>query len=224
MSIGGRSINNLCYKKKAKKCAGFTLIELIIAMIITVIISSAVLVLSNAVASAYENSQSNAYRNAGVRSTNVFFTNAVKSSNLVLKITSNRICFWTHDSNGDFAINPAELIYFDYDDSAKEINIIKFSGVNELSDTIDLSSFSGNNYMEFLKGKYNEQQARLIDHCTRLNFSSDKVSPYAQLINLAFDIDQDNRNYHFEFTVAKKVSPIAWINSDGNLKGINDDD
>ncbi len=193
-------------------------------MIVTAIISSAVLALSNAVASAYQSAQENSRRNATVRSTGVFFSDAVKSCNLVLSISDSRICFWINDDNMDSKINPSELQYFDYASNTNELNIVMFSGAKETTDVLNLEDFNGSSYMEFLVSKYKERKITLSENCVDLKFSSDNVAPQTRLVHLSFDIAENERKHHFEFTVNKQTLPSAWLNFDGALKSANDDD
>ncbi len=207
-----------------KKTRGFTLVELLVAMIVTTIICSAVLVLSDAVASASRSAQGNARLNAIARSNGVFFSSTVKSCNLILSVNDNRICFWINDDNSDSKINPSELQYFDYDSGTNTLSIFKFSGNKESSDTLDLESFEGNNYMEFLISRYNESKIILGENCFHLKFAPDYAAPHTTLVNLAFDIEIDGKSRHFEFTASKQVQPSAWLTPDGVLKSANDDD
>lgn len=205
------------------RCRGFTLVELLVALVVTAIISSAVLTLAYAITSGYEGAEQNARTNAGIRSSNIFFCDAIKNCKLILQVSSDRACFWLEDTNGDGAINSAELRFFYYHGDSKELRMLSFSGESATEDKIELFQFGSNNFMEFLIMKYNDHEAILIENCTWVKFTFDVAAPQTEMVNLAFNVSSNNGEKRFDFTACKRVSPLASLGSDLKLK-VSDDD
>ncbi|MDD5459453.1 MAG: type II secretion system protein, partial [Phycisphaerae bacterium] len=125
MSEKSRVNQCLCGKK------GFTLAELLIALMITSLILGAVAAIAHAMSSANDKAQISGEAQAQVRFTSHRINEMIKFSRLVFDIPGEGIALWINDDGysgfgeGDDKVNPAELIFLRFNNN--DLEYIKYS-------------------------------------------------------------------------------------------------
>jgi len=92
---------------------GFTLIELIIALIVTSIIATAVVTLAYALDTANEFTEDNCRTQVQIRFASLRISDLIRRSRLVCYASGGDLAVWEADYNNDGQINISELVYIE---------------------------------------------------------------------------------------------------------------
>ena len=151
---------------------GFTLAELIIALMVTAIIVSAVASLAYALGSANRATSETGQTQAVLRYANIRIADVIKHSNRVCSASSTSIRLWS-DQNGDTAEDASE--YFDITVGAESTSLL-------------LTTSLGTN--------------TLVNECSNICFVLDKPAPDTELVNISFDLEENGLINTYNVTAA----------------------
>jgi len=199
----------------------FTLLELLIALMISSIILTAVVTLSYAMNSAYESTSEMNQKEAYIRHATVKISDLIKHSRLICKASSNEIAIWKEDTNGDNLINISELVYLETG-KGNYLRLLEFNP----SDTDDeLSLYFIKNYYYaklYCIYKYPETYTTFISDCTNAKIEFDQNPPNTQKVIISFDIEENKENRKCQIISNLRCPMNNFIDTDGKL--ISDDD
>ena len=155
---------------------GFTLAELIIALMVTAIILSAVASLAYALGSANKATSEIGQAQAVLRYANVRIADVIKHSNRVCSASATAIRLWS-DQNGDAVEEASE--YFDITTNLDATSLVLTSGVGAIT---------------------------LISDCSNVCFVLDKPAPNTELISISFDLEENDIVNTYNITAALRCS------------------
>jgi len=92
---------------------GFTLVELLVALVVTSIILAAVATLTYALGSANETSDDTSEKQAQVRYATLRISELIRYCKLICAAPGDDLAVWRADDNADGEINPQELVYLE---------------------------------------------------------------------------------------------------------------
>ncbi len=158
---------------------GLTLVELLIAMVVTGIVLTAVATLAYALGTANDSSNDTAVKQAQVRYATLRISELIKYSKLVYADFESEVLLWQTDKNNDGEPNVDELVYID-------------AGPNK--DYIQLCDFE-------------VQPVVLIPQCRSVEFMLDSVPPDTKFVNISFELEENGvwHKYQISATVRCKA-------------------
>ena len=185
-------------KKRKYNYSGFTLVELLVAMMVTAIILSAVATLAFAMGSANDSSDATSQKQAHVRFTTVKASELIRHCKLVVLAGPGEIALWRADDDGNNRINLEELVYIDSGANGERLRLAEF--VSMSNSVVPLSQIR---QLQFIWWEGIGAEARftdLIPVCSNVQFYFDAPAmppTRIKLINISFDIFENgvNRNY-----------------------------
>jgi prepilin-type N-terminal cleavage/methylation domain-containing protein len=160
---------------------GFTLVELLLALIVTGILLAAVTTLAFAVGAANDTTDDTSQKQAQVRYATLRISELIRHCKLICGTPNSEIAIWRADNNGDGQININELIFIERgadNDYLRfcEFPLSDFSIVN-LSDIQTLST-----------NIYSVTYVPLVPQCLNVQFSFDVPPPYSRFVTISFDV------------------------------------
>jgi prepilin-type N-terminal cleavage/methylation domain-containing protein len=223
--------------RRAKLTKGFTLVELMVALIVTGIIMSAIATLAFAFTTANDASSDSDRKQAQVRYASLKLSEMIRQSKLVCATVDNSIVLWKADDNPkNDEIDLFELTYIDAGSNRDSLKIIEFSSyptwISDWWDHLKVVYDQGleiwalglDSVKERLFSDCETTEIEVIAGCSNVQFSFDNPDEpsKSRFVNISFDLTENGevRQYHIDSAIR------CWagnqISADG--RGIIDDD
>ena len=207
--------------KTTRYMKAFTLVELLIAMVVTGIILSAVTTLAFAMSSATRDSDDTGLREAQLRQARLRIGELVRNCRLICAAPGNDLAVWQADANNDGQINVDELVYIERGDSLNTLRLCQFSPAQ--SDPVMLQSLAVATTKALLVSKYTESYARLIPVCQNVHFTLDTAPPFTRRLTIAFSLGENGGAHPHEMTVTLRAWACNLLSADGTTLVPDDD-
>jgi len=194
---------------------GFSLVELLVALIVTGIVLAAVATLAFAMGTANDVADDSSQKQAQVRYATLRISELIRHCKLICGTPGSDVAIWRADDNGNGQININELVYIERGTSGDYLRLCEFpssdtSPVN-LSD-IETLSTSG----------YSVTYVPLVPQCSNVQFSFDAAPPNGRFMSISFDILENGiiRQYQISGTLRGWAGNL--LDGSGNI--VSDDD
>ena len=209
---------------KRYRLSGFTLVELLMALIVTGIILTAVVTLAFALNAAYDNTSDISEKQSKIRFVTLNISELIGHSRLVcadFTDLTGDLVIWRKDDNGDNKINVSEIVYIETGSDGSYLCLLQFSP--ESDTTIEWFWFQFQYLKNWLIYKYPEQYTTLIDQCQDLQITLDKDPPYTTQVNILFNIEENEQVRTYQVNSTLRCWAGNLINSSGRLSTEDDD-
>lgn len=199
--------------------AGFTLVELLVALAVTSIVLTAVAALAFAVGAANDATDDTIQKQAGVRSTTLRILELVRHCKLVCGTPGNDLAIWRADDNGDGGININELVYIERGANADYLRLCEFP-------SSDASPVTLSEIETVLPTDYDVTYVRLIPQCSNVEFLFDASPPRTKLLSISFDLTENDvaRQYQINAVLLGWAGNLLNEDEDGSVEIVPDDD
>ena len=196
--------------------AGFTLVELLMALMVTAIILSAVATLAFALSSATSETDEMSANQAALRFGTVKLGDLIRNSRHALITSSNDIALWRSDDNGDNAINASELVYIEADSSDNSLKLLEFP--NETA-TVTIAEIEDGTARSDLISITDERFATLFSECYSMQLTM--VNP--KLFDISFQLMENEVLQSYQISASRRCSAANLIDGSGQLVSGDDD-
>ena len=207
--------------KTKRSIKAFTLVELLVAMVVTGIILSAVATLAFAMSSASRSSGDTVIEEAHLRQARLRIAELVRNCKLICARPGNDLVVWQADTNNDGKINVGELVYIERGDSLNMLRLCQFSPAD--TDVYTLPSLALATMKAFLVSKYTESYVRLIPACRNVQFRLDATPPFTRCVTISLDLSENGAAHPVEMTAALRAWAGHLLSADGTTL-VSDDD
>jgi len=221
MKITQYAIRDSRYEK------GFTLAELLIALIVTSIILTAVATLAFAISSANDSADDTSYKQAQIRFTTLRLSELLRNSRLVCFVGDEDIALWRADDNNDGQINISELVYIEKGLDSDHLQLYEFP--QPVSDPhVELNViqvFSTNWWSAYIS---EATDTMLIPQCSDVQFQflfdapGDPVTK-SRFVSISFDLLENDIVRQYQISAALRSWAGNLLNEDGT-DIVSDDD
>ena len=182
---------------KRSRLSGFTLVELLMALMVTGIILTAVVTLAFALNAAYDNTSDISEKQAKIRFVTLNISELIGHSRLVCAdhtdITGDLV-IWRKDDNGDNRINISEIVYIETGSDGSYLRLLRFYPASQGEDGyISLGLIQWLNYKNVLTYWFTEFRTTLLEKCEGMDIVLDKAPPYTTLVSIKFSIEEDSQ-------------------------------
>jgi len=184
-------------------CRGLTLVELLVALAVSSIVLSAVATLAFAMGTADKSTSDMAFKQSQVRFATLKLSDLIRHGKLVCGMAGSDLAIWRADDSNDGRINMNELVLIERGAGHDYIGLCEFSA-SEVS-VISIGGISG-----LRADDYSNSRVRLVPHCQNVAFLFDVSPPDTRLVNIAFDLSEDNVVHHYQINAGLR----GWA---GNL-------
>jgi prepilin-type N-terminal cleavage/methylation domain-containing protein len=173
-----------------KDRSGFTLVELLVALLITSIVVSAVATLAFAFGNARDFAEETSQQQSRIRFTTLKLSELIRHCRLVNSVSDETIAIWRNDDNSDENININELVFID---RGSERNYIQ---LNEYLDAsiVDFGQVVVPNPV------WENSSVTLMEVCVNVEYYLDAAPPNTNLVSIAFDVVEDSGVQHYQLS------------------------
>ena len=212
---------------------GFTLVELMVALIVTGIIMSAIATLTFAFSSAYDASDNTDRKQAQVRYASLRISELIRHCKLICARNGGDLVIWRNDnvSGGENKIDPGEIVYIELDNN--RIRILDFPScpswlVNAFRQPLFQASLLGwlqDSWIKTTLMAYcDEEYVVVVPECSNVQFLFDDSPPQSQFVNISFELTENGvvRQYHIDSALRCWAGHLLNEDADG-LVEIDDD-
>lgn len=209
----------------ARHTQGFTVIELLIAMVITSIVLSAVATLAFAMTVACTVSGDVAVTQAQLRQATLRLRELIGTCQLVCAAPGNDLVVWRADDNADHQINLNELVYIERGETCTLLRLCQFSRAGNPSVTLsDLALASTKS--QFLS-TCSVTRTPLIPQCKNVAFAFYPVPPpltHVKCLMTSFTVTENGSDHRYEIITALRSRAGHLLNQAGDALVTSEDD
>ena len=195
---------------------GFTLVELLLALIVTGIILAAITTLAFAVGVANDTADDTSQKQSQVRYATLRISDLVRHCKLICGTPNGELAVWKADSNDDGQININELVYIEKGASSDYLRLCEFP-------SSDTSIVSLSSIQTLSPSGYSVTYVQLIPVCSNVQFSLDAAPPFSKYVSISFDVIENNNTHKYQINMALSGWAGNLLDAGGN-NIINDDD
>jgi prepilin-type N-terminal cleavage/methylation domain-containing protein len=200
--------------KTSRTEKAFTLVELLVALVVTGVILSAVATLAYAMSSASRVSEDTLLKQAQLRQARLRIAELIRTCKLICAAPGHDVAIWQADSNNDGKINIGELVYIEAGDGLNTLRLCQFAPTDPAP--ITLQSLAAPTKKALLISQYSETYVPLIPECGNVQFRFfdtplvEAAPPFTKLFSVSFSLAENGGTNRYEISGALR----AWA---GNL-------
>lgn len=192
-----------------------TLVELLVALMVTSIILAAAATFAHAFGVANEVTGDISNKQSQIRYATLRISELIKHSKLICGAPGSSLAIWRADDNGNGQINPAELVYLERGASGNYIRLMEFPTTSSLA--VTLSGIRTGLAKVTLLFFFDERYTYLVPECSDVQFQLDAVTPASRFVNISFDLVENGVTRQFQLSSTVR----GWA---GNLLDDEGDD
>jgi prepilin-type N-terminal cleavage/methylation domain-containing protein len=203
---------------------GLTLIELLVAMLVTSIVMTAVATLAFAVSSANKATDDTSLKQAQVRFATMKISELIRHSKLICHVTNEEVLLWRADDTdgGDNGINVGELVYIET--GANTIRLLEFTDVPVWLQTMPFTLAQLSGLKAWFIANCTERYVVLVPECSNVQFGFiPALPPRSRFVTVSFDVAVNGIEQTYQINAAL----LGWAGnliSDSNDIVTGDDD
>jgi len=195
---------------------GFTLVELLVALIVTGIVLVAVATLAFAIEAANDATDDSSQKQAQVRFTTLRISELIRHCRLICGMPGDDLAIWRADDNGDGQININELVYIERGTGRDYLRLCEFpSSDTSLVNLSDIETLSISDY--------SVTYVPLIPQCSNVQFGFlPELPPQSRFVSIAFDVLENDIVRQYQISAALRCWAGNLLDGSGNI--VSDDD
>ena len=176
------------YLNSRRYLTGFTLAELLVALMVTSIILAAVATLAFAMGSVKDSTDDTSLKEAQLRYATLRLNDLIRNCKLICAAAGDDVAIWRADDDNNGKINASELVYIEADTGRNYIKLLEFTS----SDEIELSNIQNGSTKQTLLASGNYRRISLVPACSNVQFSFDSTPPLSKFMSISFNIVENN--------------------------------
>jgi prepilin-type N-terminal cleavage/methylation domain-containing protein len=208
---------------------GFTLVELLVAMMVMSIILSAVATLSFTLGKLNSSSNDSSRTQAQLRYVTLRLSDLLGQCKLICARPGGDLAIWKADDNSDNQLNITELIYLEKGSGSNYLKLWQFSSAS--NPPINLGDIEGLGTSWWQAKNASEQVLTLLPQCSNVQFNlysqgpsyTPLEPPYTRFVSISFDIQEGGLSRHYQINSAVRCWSGNLLSSDGTSI-VSDDD
>ena len=194
---------------------GFTLVELLVALVVTGIVLAAVATLAFAMGTANDVADDSSQKQAQVRYATLRISELIRHCKLICGTPGGDVAVWRADDNGDGQININELVYIERGTGRDYLRLCEFpSSDTSLVNLSDIETLSA--------GDYSVTYVLLVPQCGNVEFSFDVAPPNSRFVSISIDILENDIVHQYQISAALRGWAGNLLDGSGNI--VSDDD
>lgn len=203
-----------------KKNKAFTLVELLVALMVTAIIMGAVASIAFAMSSANDTGSEISEKQAQLRYTSLRLAELIKHCKLVAAQVGDDLVLWRNDDNDDGKMNPTELVYIETGSGHDYLRLLEFT--LHPDGAVSLSNIR-NGIKPVLISWCNGRRTDLLPDCRNVQFVLGGNAPSTGFVSIAFELSEDGVWRQYQISARLNNWGGYLIDSDDELVSGDDD-
>ena len=221
------------YYRYNQNRAGFTSVELLVALMVCAVVFTTVASLAYAIGSANRYSQERSDHQMALRCATVRVSDLVKHSVMAFATPAGGIALWTGDNNNNGRINGSELVYIETDAAGEVLRLLVFILQD---DELDISvtaeeirnGIARNKLFDVSQEKqyytdenYIYRYISVLPECSNVQLTLDWSGTF---VNIMFDLTENNTTTTYQICATLRCSADHLLNpATGEPDGVDDD-
>ena len=201
---------------------GLTLVELLVAMVVTSIVMTAVATLAFAVSSANKATDDTSEKQAQIRFATLRISELIRHCKLVCYVSADELAVWTADTNADGIIDIGELTYIEAGAAQDHLWLYTFTPSSSAEISLDSIGALATNWWSAYGSL--DIPLHLIPECSNVTFYIDDLAsqPKSRLVSITFDVVENEIARQYQINAALR----GWAGNllDDNDNIVSDDD
>jgi len=169
---------------------GFTLVELLVALVVSSIILGAVATLAFALSKANDAIGDSSYKQAQLRYATLRIEELLGHCKLICYAGTDDFAIWRADENNNSQINIGELVYIERGAGRDHLMLTEFSSSNNAA--INLISIKARATNWWSAYSSDARFTELIPRCSNVQFSFDVYPPQSRFVNISFNLVEND--------------------------------
>lgn len=201
---------------------GFTLVELLVALIVTSVVLAAVATLAYAFSSADDSTRDASRKQAQVRYATLRISELIRHGKLICFAGSDDFALWQADDNSDGQINISELVYVETGSSGDHLRLCEFplSNPDPVVALNDIGAFSTNWWSVYSS---DVTYTQIMPQCSNVQFSFDELPPQSRFVSISFDLVENDIAHQYQIGAGLRGWAGNLLNQAGDSL-VSDDD
>ena len=195
---------------------GFTIVELLMALIVTSMIIAAVATLAFALGSANDAADDTTQKQAQIRYATLRISELIRHCKLICGQPGGDLALWRADDNDDSQININELVYIEKGAGSDYLRLCVFP--SSATAFVNLGDIDAS-----LTGIYEVTYVNLIPQCSNVQFSFDLVPPNSRFVSISLDVLENEAVRRYQINAVLRSWAGNLLNDAGDSI-ISDDD
>jgi prepilin-type N-terminal cleavage/methylation domain-containing protein len=197
---------------------GFTLVELLVALIVTGIVLAAVATLAFAVGAANDETDDTSQKQAQIRHATLRISELIRHCKLICGTPGDDLAVWRADDNGNGQININELVYIERGTGRDYLRLCEFpSSDTSLVNLSDIDTLSTSDYDVVT-------YVSLVPQCSNVQFGFlPELPPKSSFVTISFDIVENDIVRQYQISAALRGWAGNLLNDTGDSLVIDDD-
>ena len=200
---------------------GFTLAELLVALVVTSVVLTAVATLAYALGTVNDATDDTSGKQAQVRYATLRVSELIRPCKLICATPGSDLAVWRADDNGDGQININELVYIDSGANRDHIRLYQCSSAsNPIIMLSDIDSVGTSWWLGFYdSGTYTEMIAR----CGNVEFLTNLPAPQTRFVSISFDLQENGVMHNYQISASLRSWAGQLLSGSGDSI-VGDDD
>jgi len=205
----------------------FTLVELLMALVVTGVVLTAVITLAFALGAANDSSSDIAQKQAQLRYATLRISELIKHCKLICGTPDYDMVVWKADHNDDGKINPGELVYVGLGSGRSYIKLLEFS-----PSSFSVGWFTNNSFtiQEIKSGeakydlllKCKKNYTNVLPNCSNAQFLLDTPAPQTRFVGISFGLEEDGIMHEYQINASLRAWAGNLLDSSGEISGDDD--
>jgi len=200
---------------------GFTLVELLLALIVASIVLAAVTTLAYALGAANDVTDDTSRKQAQVRYATLRISELIRHCKLICCETSEDLAVWRADDNDDGQINIGELVYVERGPGRERLQLCEFPSSDDSA--INLSTIGALTTNWWSAYSSDIKYVQLMPQCSNVQFSFDVLPPRSKFVSISFDFVENGVVHQYQVNNAVRSWAGNLLNEAGDSL-VSDDD
>lgn len=204
-----------------RKRNGFTLIELVIAMIVTSIIATAVVALAYTLDTADDVTGDTSKKQAQIRFAAVRISELIRHSRLVCFAGTDDMAVWRADDDDDGQISISELVYIECGSAQDHLRLCEFQSSDTTAINIASIGTFASNWWSTYSADINF--TNLVPECSNVQFGYlPDLPPQSTFVTISFDVDVNGTAHQCQINATLSGWAGNLLDASNNI--VSDDD
>jgi len=217
-------------KVRHKNRNAFTLVELLVALMVTSIVFTAVATLAYALGGVNETSSDKAEKQAQLRYATLRISELIRHSKLVCGTAEGDLAIWRADDNDNGEINPSELVYLEPGASRDYLRLLDFPSAADWLGPLklklsDIRYGTTKSDLILLCDIFlcDERRVVLVPECSNVQFLGD-LTPQSKFVSISFELVENDIVRQYQINAALRGWAGHLLDSAGDSLVTGDDD
>jgi len=202
---------------------GLTLVELLVAAVVTSIVMTAVATLAFAVGSANKATDNTSQIQAQIRFATMRISELIRHGKLICYVNGQELVVWRADDTpgGEDQINAGELVYIETDNN--RIRLMDFSSVPGSLETVSLSLTELESLKVSLMSGCTERYTVLVPDCSNVQVGFlPELPPRSRFVTISFDVAENGAVHKYQINAALRGWAGNLLDNGNDVTGDDD--